>query len=307
LATQSELRLRNFEWCDTMALAGLLADVGAHGHRQWPESVEGVRSDLEYPRVQPEQNLVMAEVAGELVGYAIVEPEQNIGRSVVGIAAAAEKNTETLVEALLGWATSRAAEFTPIAHLATRDHETDLGEYVERNGWARVRKYLQLESRPGDSRAAGVVPTGFTLKEMVGLDELPELTNLQNQSFSTHFGYSPNTEDEIKSRLLAQGSSLDDVLLIRDTGDRLVAYCWTQTRENSGSSFGRIGMTGVLPDVQGHGLGRAVAEAGFNHLVEQGVDLIELDVDSTNAPAIRIYSSLGFVTVSTVLWWEKTL
>jgi len=77
-----------------MALAGLLADVGAHGHRQWPESVEGVRSDLEYPRVQPQQNLVLADAAGELVGYAIVEPEQNIERSVVGVATAAKKHGE---------------------------------------------------------------------------------------------------------------------------------------------------------------------------------------------------------------------
>ena len=35
--------------------------------------------------------------------------------------------------------------------------------------------------------------------------------------------------------------------------------------------------------------------------------MIELEVDSTNAPAIKIYTSLGFVTVSEVDWWEKSL
>ena len=130
---------------------------------------------------------------------------------------------------------------------------------------------------------------------------------MQTQSFSAHFGNSPNTDSEIKARLLAPGSGFDDVLLIRDADDLLVAYCWTQTGEHAGSSFGRIGMTGVLPDAQGHGLGRAVAGAGFYHLLQRGVEVIELDVDSTNAPAIKIYTSLGFVTVSEVDWWEKSL
>ena len=307
LSTQSEIQLRNFKWSDTSALSGLLGDVGTHGHRQWPEGVEGLRFELEYPRVQPQQNLVLADAAGELVGYAIVEPEQNIERSVVGVATAAKKHGEGLAGRLLDWTTERAAEFAPVAHLATREHERDLGEFVESIGWRRVRKYLKLECRPGSSRAAAVIPSGFTLRVMTGLDELTELTNLQNQSFSAHFGYSPNTDSEIKARLLAPGSGFDDVLLIRDADDLLVAYCWTQTGEHAGPSFGRIGMTGVLPGAQGHGLGRAVAEAGFNHLLQRGVEVIELDVDSTNAPAIKIYTSLGFVTVSGVDWWEKSL
>ena len=66
-------------------------------------------------------------------------------------------------------------------------------------------------------------------------------------------------------------------------------------------------MTGVLPEARGQGLGRAIAESGFNHLLGQGIDAIELDVDSTNAAAIKIYSSLGFTTRSEVDWWEKLL
>ena len=65
-------------------------------------------------------------------------------------------------------------------------------------------------------------------------------------------------------------------------------------------------MTGVLPDARGQGLGRAIAESGYNHLLEKKVDLIELDVDSSNAPALKIYSSLGFNTSSSLVWWEKT-
>jgi mycothiol synthase len=66
-------------------------------------------------------------------------------------------------------------------------------------------------------------------------------------------------------------------------------------------------MTGVLPDEQGKGLGQTITEVGFNHLVGQGVETIELDVDTENTPAKRIYSSLGFATDSEIDWWEKSL
>ena len=281
--------------------------MGTHGHRDWPESVEGLRAVLEYPRVQPEKNLVMLEISGEIAGYAIVEPEQNIGRSVVGIANKAESNRSDINGMLLDWATGRAAGFAPLAHLALRDGESGLGEFVELRGWNRVRKYLKMKSESNPAKAEAVIPAGFTVRTMLGLDELHELTDLQNESFEAHFGYSPNTVDEIKAKLLAHGASIDDVVFIHDSGERLVAYCWTQTYERGGSLTGQIGMTGVMPDARGQGLGRAIAETGFNHLLEIGVDAIELDVDSTNAPAIKIYSAMGFTTMSETDWWEKSL
>jgi len=311
LTSEPELQLRNYEWSDINALSDLLNDAAAHGHRDWPESVEGLRADLEYPRVQPEKNLVLVEFTGEteteLAGYAIVEPEQNIGRSVIGLACIAAENREAITGMLLDWATRRAAEFTPLAHLATRDHETGLSGYVERNGWKQVRSYLRLENGPHPTVVGGVVPAGFGVRTMLGLDELAELTNLQNESFKAHFGFSPNTVDEVKAKLLARGASIDDVVMIHDSNERLVAYCWTQTYERAGSKIGRIGMTGVLPDARGLGLGRAIAKAGFNHLLAQDVSAIELEVDSANAPAVKIYSSLGFTTKSEINWWEKGL
>ncbi len=319
LTTPPELQLRNFQWSDIEALSRLLNDVGTHGHRDWPDSIQDLRADLEYPRVRPEENVVLAEIAGEVVGYAIVEPEQNIGRSVIGIGVClANKGVYpgihdrevATAESLLGWAIGPASEMAPLAHLATRDHETGLRDFVEQRGWKQVRKYLKLASESGPERVAAVIPTGFTVRTMLSLDELPELTQLQNESFKAHFGYSPNTEDEIRSRLLAPGASVDDVVMIHDgvdSGERLVAYCWTSTYERTGSKFGRIGMTGVLPEARGKGLGRAVSESGFNHLLEQGADAIELDVDSANAPAMNIYSSLGLTTRSEVDWWEKSL
>ena len=67
-----------------------------------------------------------------------------------------------------------------------------------------------------------------------------------------------------------------------------------------------MNMTCVSPSERNQGLGRAVAEAGFNHLIDQKVDQIELEVDSLNTPAIKVYSSLGLKTRNQVNWWEKS-
>ena len=205
----------------------------------------------------------------------------------------------------------RAKQETPIAHLSTRANETEFEKLVEQMGWVKVRRYLKLTTDSGLRQAPADTPEGFTLRTMLGLDEVPELTYLQNTAFKEHFGYSPNTEEEIRAHLLAPDAGVDDVVMIHDSNEQLVAYCWTSRYEGSGDfsgvKFGRIGMTGVFPASRNQGLGRAIAESGFNHLLDRGSSVLELDVDSLNAPAIKIYSSLGFKTTNKVNWWELSL
>ena len=299
------MQLRNFKWTDTSALSDLLNKAGSHGHRDWPHQVDELRVLLEYPRVQPKRNVVLVISGDATLGYAIVEPEKNIGRSVIGLANTSDDPSAT--SKLLDWAVNRAGEEAPLVHLAVQGHESTLSDSLELQRWTKVRKYLKFVSKPVASPDAALLPDGFAVRTMLGLDEVPELTYLQNESFKAHFGYLPNTEDEIKASLLTTGAGVDDVVMIHDPYEQLVAYCWTATSDRDGSSIGRIGMTGVIPSARKIGLGRAIAEAGFNHLVHRQVDSIELDVDSENAAAIRIYSSLGFSKSSELNWWEQSL
>ena len=305
MSIQANLQLRNFKWSDIDALQRLLNEIGQHGHRDWPALPDDLRAELEFPRVRPKRNLALAEQDGQIVGYAIVEPEVNIGRSVIGIGS--RSMGLAIRKDLIEWATNKAVQEAPIAHMSTRDNETELEKLVEQLGWSKVRRYLKLTTSSNITLATAAVPDGFTVRTMLGLDEVPELTYIQNEAFKEHFGYSPNTEDEILAHLLTGNSSLDNIVMIHDSYDQLVAYCWALIYERDGLKIGRIGMTAVLPTARKKGLGRAIAEVGFNHLVRQNVDSLELDVDSENAPAIHVYSSLGFEEDSEVSWWERAL
>lgn len=305
MSIQANLHIRNFKWSDLDALQQLLNEIGLHGHRNWPTLPEELRSELEFPHVNPKRNIGLAEHKGQIIGYAIVEPEANIGRSVIGIGSSSI--SLAIRKNLIDWAMSTAGQAAPIAHLSTRDNEIELEKLVEQLGWSKVRRYLKLTTSSNISLATAAVPDEFTVRTMLGLDEVPELTYIQNEAFKEHFGYSPNAEDEILAHVLAGNSSPDNIVMIHDSHERLVAYCWTFIYQRDGLKIGRIGMTGVLPTARKKGLGRAIAEVGFNHLVRQKVDSIELDVDSENAPAIHVYSSLGFNEDSEVSWWERAL
>ena len=302
---QSNIELRNFKNADIGSLHKLIHDVGSHGHREWPNKISDLESELELPRAQPHKNLVLAHIENKVVGYGIVEPEKNIGRSIVGLTSIST-DCVTLIK-LLNWATKRASQEAPTAHIATLDHESHVETIVKEHNWKHVRKYLRMKNTLRFFKLKSTMPPDFMMRTMLGLDEIPELTHLQNEAFNTHFGYSPNTEDEIKARLLSPGHGIDNVLMIHNAQRQLVAYCWTATFYRSRLKVGRISMTGVSPNARKQGLGRAIAEAGFSHLIDLKVDQIELEVDSLNIPALKVYSSLGFKTTNKVNWWEKSV
>jgi mycothiol synthase len=95
--------------------------------------------------------------------------------------------------------------------------------------------------------------------------------------------------------------------MIRNAQGQLVAYCWTSLFDKSHLKIGRIDMIGVSPTARNQGLGRAIAEAGFSHLINLKVDQVELEVDSLNTPAMKVYSSLDFKIKNEVNWWEKSV
>lgn len=78
-------------------------------------------------------------------------------------------------------------------------------------------------------------------------------------------------------------------------GDLVVGWCdvfpaWPAACQHRGS----LGM-GVLAAYRGQGIGRRLMAATLAHARSQGLTRVELEVRADNAPAIRLYESMGFV------------
>jgi mycothiol synthase len=80
-------------------------------------------------------------------------------------------------------------------------------------------------------------------------------------------------------------------LIVAVTGDRMLGFHWTKVHS---PSHGEVYVVAIDPEAQGRGLGRALTLAGLHHLAARGLDEVLLYVESDNAPAIAVYSRLGF-------------
>ena len=80
-------------------------------------------------------------------------------------------------------------------------------------------------------------------------------------------------------------------LLVAPDGDRLLGFHWTKQHS---PELGEVYVVGIDPAAQGDGLGKLLTLAGLHHLRDRGVAEVHLYVESDNAPAIALYTKLGF-------------
>ena len=85
------------------------------------------------------------------------------------------------------------------------------------------------------------------------------------------------------------------VQMLAVDGDSVVGWCDIMSNPIEGfRHVGRLGM-GLLPGFRGRGLGRRLAVETIRAARAAGMERIELEVFASNARAIALYKSLGFV------------
>ena len=82
--------------------------------------------------------------------------------------------------------------------------------------------------------------------------------------------------------------------LLHERNGRLAGFCWTKVHRDQDPPLGEIYVVAVDPDFQARGLGRRLVVAGLDWLWRTGIETAMLYVDRDNAPAVRLYESLGF-------------
>lgn len=82
-------------------------------------------------------------------------------------------------------------------------------------------------------------------------------------------------------------------------GERVLGWCYVRGEAPPGMEFpgmehaGVLGM-GVLAECRGQGLGRALLTHCLEHAPRTGFERVGLEVFHTNAPAVALYTSMGF-------------
>ena len=298
------LHVRNFQWTDIEPLTDVFNDINGLIDTEKSFDADFMRQFLSQPDVDPLDHCFVATSDEIVAGFVLMAHEAPIRRAVASGGVLSAYRQLGIGRELLKKAISYAESLhVEVLHVEVSSQGEAAKKMLESEGFHKTKGYWHMQWT-GDVSPVPNLGSNFSIRPFrLGEDE-EALTLLQNEAFGENWGFSPNTVDQISARVRLDRVTPEGILFITDNG-KPAAYNWTMISANSTKATGFISMTGVHPDYRGKGLGRAIVAAGMQYLKGQGVDSIELEVDSDNAPARELYLKLGFTKVHETLWYEK--
>ncbi|MFC1989478.1 GNAT family N-acetyltransferase [Chloroflexota bacterium] len=309
--TDSNYTVRNYKPADFNKYASLHIEAEKLEPTGWRcFSRQAIAERLGRPNYSPEQDLFIAERAGNIVGYMDVTPELTIRRVILDCWVHPEHRGRGLGTELLIRAVRRARELgAKIAHINIPQDNAAAKSGLAKLGFECARRFLELRLDLSKLHQTDIKQAALGCRHLSRGEE-SKLTQIQNRAFDGSWGYNLNTVEEITCFLNSSDCSPEDVVLAYD-GDQVAGYCWTRMNygeeADAGERKGRIFMLGVYPDYRGRGIGKKVLLAGLAHLKCKGLRFAELTVDSENETACALYRSVGFEVRTDSLWYERVI
>jgi mycothiol synthase len=166
-------------------------------------------------------------------------------------------------------------------------------QLAHKAGLASGRQLVQMRRSLPISDVQLSIITDFTTSPFrIGVDEDAWLS-VNNAAFGGHPEQGGWTRDVIASRQTEEWFNANGFLMHWDN-ETLAAFCWTKVHPDAEPPMGEIYVIAVDPTYLGTGLGKRMTIAGLAYLSQNNVPLAMLYVDADNAPAMSVYTSLGF-------------
>ncbi|MEU5691362.1 mycothiol synthase [Actinosynnema sp. NPDC020468] len=232
---------------------------------------------------------LLAVEGGVLVGYLHLDVAGDAdGNPVAELAVRPEHRRRgvgrALVEALL--------ERAPGVRVWAHGGHPGAVALAARLGFAKVRELLKLR-RPLADLPEAVLPAHVALRAFVpGRDE-EAVVRVNARAFSWHPEQGSMSVEDVRRKEAEPWFDAEGFLLAVDADDVLLGFHWTKRQSDE---LGEVYVVGVDPDAQGGGLGKALTLAGLSYLRGQGLRTVMLYVEADNAPALSVYTRLGFAT-----------
>ena len=156
-------------------------------------------------------------------------------------------------------------------------------------GWERVRDLWVMRRSTSLPLPALEVPADLRIRSYRDSDA--EAVVAVNAAAFAHHPEQGAMDLDNLARRMAEPWFDPAGLLVAEDGSGVLGFHWTKQHDER---VGEVYVVGVAPQAQGRGLGRLLTLAGLHHLEGLGVEEVLLYVESDNAPAIAVYSRLGF-------------
>ena len=239
----------------------------------------------------------VAEIDGEIVGYAGLDGTQNVLHAAVD---------PDVGDELLARVEERARE-RRLDHLAITAVPDDvpLWSLVERNGFERSRDILRMWREFDGDLPEPHWPVGVSVRPYTAEDG-ERVHALLDEAYSDwDRDYIKRDHDDWLAFMTGH-EEFDPTLFFLVERDGELVACALHWRELN--RRGWVKDIVVRKSERGRGLGKALLHHAFRAYAERGVEKVGLKVDSTNPTgAPQLYERLGFVTDQRLSVWIKRL
>jgi len=168
---------------------------------------------------------------------------------------------------------------------------------LERAGFILVDGLITLEINTSET---GTEISASQIREANknDLDKLKEITN-GLYSISRIFNDSIISKDKANKFYIkwVENSVLGktaDLVLVWEEEKNILGYITLQKK-------GQIPLIGVFPQARGKGIAKKLIKASFNRFREWGSEIIRIETQMGNIPALRVYQDCGFKVVNSFL------
>jgi ribosomal protein S18 acetylase RimI-like enzyme len=198
----------------------------------------------------------------------------------------------------------------PLDFLQMRSFLPDWDAVYEKKGLEYRGSYARMKLFPlkGDL-ARAEIPGGGKIRKWKNDQDLTLIHKMFVSIFKEHWDFETPSMDDWRS-VLKSGNFNDDLVLIAEQNGDSVGYSFGDIL---GSSIedkfpsGYLISIGVLKSARRLGWGRAILSRWLTEVYGAKIKSVELDVDTSNESAIRLYESYGFKTIRTEKVWSRSL
>ena len=245
----------------------------------------------------------------QLVGYAHLDVTDSVEGSSVEMCVDPQARGLGIATALV----TRVQSETPDARLRLWAHGENSAAMALATsmGFTRMRSLVQMRRSLFAPLPEPELPPNISVRTFVpGQDEAQWLT-VNSAAFANHPEQGAWDLTALTTRMNESWFDPEGFFVAVDEANQMVGFHWTKvhgglvSHEHHGEAqhahhshghdpIGEIYVIGVLPDVAGHGLGRALALIGLRYLRSLGLPEAMLYVEADNHSAHKLYESLGF-------------
>jgi mycothiol synthase len=290
------------------AIAGMIVAANRLDEILWVPTAQNLRDEIESSAgVDPQADIVVAEIDGRVVGNSVVDRVMRDGVATYEMSGFVHPDVRrrglgrTLLRENLRRATERAAAEPPgqaaVARVHAEETETGHRALLDSHGFEAVRWFFLMSRSTGGEIPNAPLPDGLELRPVTP-DQHRAIFDAEAEAFRDHWASREWTDEDF--RLTFTRDEVDtDLWVVAWDGDEVAAvvenWIWAAENAELGVARGWLERISVRRPWRRRGVGRAITAESLRRLARAGMTeaILGVDADSPTG-ALGLYEGLGF-------------